>query len=1317
MRRPLKIGLWVLLAVPLAAVLLLLAAVVALNTDPGRRLAERTTARLSGGRVALSGLAGRFPGDLRLAHLALLDDDGTWLQADSLVLQWSPSSLLRSHVSVQQLGAARLDIERRPRTSPGGNAPRRSLPRTLDIARVRVERLELGAELAGTAATLTLQARASLHSLDDSSFELDARRLDGAGRYLAKLDVGAGQVSAALDLAEPEGGALANLLRLPGLGALQANATVAGPQGAEHLHLAATAGALRASADGTLDWAHRGADLAFAAHSTAMSLRPELGWNQLDVDGRWRGSLEDAEATMTATVAGLRGGGASATTLDADVRGRAGRLRVNAKAGGVRIPGAHPDLLAAGPLQMNADVDLHSVPRRATFEVSHPLARGQGSATLQSPTDARVTLRVPALAALAPLTGLALEGSAALRAHVSGDGARGELDADGSIDVSGGAAPLPALAGHDATVVVKLGWNDARLRIDDAHVEGAAARVALSGGRDAKQAWDLKWRATLSDLAALSPALAGDAAGEGTLGGPADDLSASATLRADASIRGSPRGPLQATVNARGLPRRLAADIAMEGTLDAAPLRLSAAVRRDEAGALRLAVPGGDWKSAHVDGELAWPAGTESRRAPRGHLALRVDRLQDLRVITGEEIAGQLAATLEAASDAGGEMAVHATVQNGQFRAFGGDLRMDGHGTTAAMAVEVAAQLRGLPQGELQLSGTANTDFTRQRIAISALHAGYRGQTVQLREPAMLRYGDVLAVEHLRLAMGDAQLDVDARLMPALDLHAALRAVSPASVKPLLEGTSAADAVPAEGRVSGEATLRGSLSQPQGNVQLQASGLRWRRDITEGLPPLEIITSSELHGAEPASVALQVRAGANTSIAAEGQVPLSRDAALALRVEGTADLSLANGFLEAGGRRASGWLTIDGRVAGTPAAPEFRGTAYVNNGDVQDYTTGLHISAITATVEGSRDRLTLAQFSAWAGTGALEGSGSIGLMQAGLPVSLRVTARDAQPISSNLLTARLDADLRLEGMLNGQLRLAGNAQVSRAEITIPNALPVTVATLDVRRPGVTRAPPPPADRPLAIDVTVNAPRAVFVRGRGLDAEVGGDLHWGGTRTAPSISGGFELRTGRFNLAGKSLEFESGRVSFNGQGVANQFDPTLDFVASNTTAGTTATLRVGGYADMPTLTLESTPELPQDEVLSHLLFGATVTQLTALQLAQMGAAVATLGGIGGGGGGPLLAVQRSLGLDRLAISGSGTEGTTGATVEAGRYVSRRVYVGTKQSTTGAAQALVEVDITKGLKLHTTLGTGAGNAQGSTTTDQAGSTVGLAYEFEY
>jgi translocation and assembly module TamB len=99
------------------------------------------------------------------------------------------------------------------------------------------------------------------------------------------------------------------------------------------------------------------------------------------------------------------------------------------------------------------------------------------------------------------------------------------------------------------------------------------------------------------------------------------------------------------------------------------------------------------------------------------------------------------------------------------------------------------------------------------------------------------------------------------------------------------------------------------------------------------------------------------------------------------------------------------------------------------------------------------------------------------------------------------------------------------------------------------------------------------------------------------------------------------------------------------------------------------------------------------------------------------------VQKALGLDRLSVGGGGSgtssQGTqsAGASVEAGRYVSSRVFVGVKESTTGASQIAVDVDLTKRLKLQAKLGNGQTTAQGTTPENDPGSSLGVAYQFEY
>jgi translocation and assembly module TamB len=72
---------------------------------------------------------------------------------------------------------------------------------------------------------------------------------------------------------------------------------------------------------------------------------------------------------------------------------------------------------------------------------------------------------------------------------------------------------------------------------------------------------------------------------------------------------------------------------------------------------------------------------------------------------------------------------------------------------------------------------------------------------------------------------------------------------------------------------------------------------------------------------------------------------------------------------------------------------------------------------------------------------------------------------------------------------------------------------------------------------------------------------------------------------------------------------------------------------------------------------------------------------------------------------------------GATVEAGKYVANGVYVGAKQGTSGGSQAQVQIDLTKHLKVQTTLGTGGTPATGITPENDPGSSLGLTYGFDY
>jgi translocation and assembly module TamB len=525
----------------------------------------------------------------------------------------------------------------------------------------------------------------------------------------------------------------------------------------------------------------------------------------------------------------------------------------------------------------------------------------------------------------------------------------------------------------------------------------------------------------------------------------------------------------------------------------------------------------------------------------------------------------------------------------------------------------------------------------------------------------------------------------------------------------------------ADGRIDAHAELHGNLQTPTGQVSLKAVGVRFADDAALGLPAADLTAAAQLMG-NTADLNVRLVAGAGSQLNVSGHAPMALDGALDLKIAGKLPISLVNPLLEARGQHAEGLLEVQAAVTGSVAEPQMGGAVALAQGSFRDYGRGVNLTAINAQLRGSAAALQIESLTATAAPGTLAVSGSIGVLQPKRPVDLKITAKNAQPIVSKLVTANLDADLRISGTLAEHLDIAGNVHLNRTLIGIPNSLPPNVAVLDVRRHGT--AAPPAADKPLtiALDIKVQAPQQFLVQGRGLDAEMGGELQISGTTDSPRVSGGFDLQRGSFSLTSSKLSFTAGRVGFSGEGLQNKIDPTLDFTADTSIPQGTATLHVGGYADAPQFEFTSTPAMPQDQIMAYLMFGENASQLTALQLAEIGAALASLSGVGGDSTlNPLVKVQKTLGLDRLTIgSGTTTNATgaeTGASIEAGRYISKRVYVEAKQSTTGTSQLEADVDLTKRLKLQTKLGNGSASVQGTTPENDPGSAIGLIYQFEY
>lgn len=1321
MRRAVRIVAWTLGSTVLLLVLLVAAVLITGNTTGGRALIERDVASLSGGRVRLRGLAGAFPQALELEQLQLSDAGGVWLSAQQLSLRWSPLALLTRHVRIEELRLARLDIERRPLPQPSKESGSSSLPR-IDVRQFSIDRLELGTQLAGTRVSLSLGGALHFRSLTEATVEVQARRSDGEGQYQLTGRLAAQRIDVSLRLQEPASGPLENLLGYPGLGPLSVEATLAGPRNAEHLELNARAGGLIAAASGTLDLKGESADLDYRVVAPAMTPRLGLSWQRISVAGRWNGPVRAARADARLEVAALQTpGGAGAEKVEATATVSDGMLTLQGEAAGLTLPGSAPQLLAKSPLRFEGAMQLQSAQRPLQVEVRHPLFMLQARAVTAGTPQATFTLRLPELAPLAAIAGQKLAGRAEATGAIRQDAAGTHLTVEIGAALARGPTAVAALIGGTSRVQLAALLTPRTLVLERFALSTSNLSMTASGTADRGATSDApfirsvhaRYTGGVADVSTLSASLAGTVSAKGNIDGPPTALAATARLTSSLSVRGAGRESLEASITARGLPALASAELEAHGRFDGAPLQVNAAVERRAGDAFQVTVHRADWKSARIEGD---PMTAANATPGRGTLRLRIARLADLQSLTGTSLSGSLEADLDLQGRRGRTYA-RARLQAQDLIAAGvpGSVLLTVQGPTDALALHLSARTSDLRGKPASLESALRLDLDQRAVALEHAEMRYQGQTLRLLERARLSYADGIAVSKLQLGMQKATLTLEGRLSPVLDVRVSVHHVDAALVNAFLPDTLA------EGTLDADAHLQGQTSAPSGTITASAAGLKFANASARDLHALDVHASGRL-AAGTLRLDGQLTAGSSSQVALAGTAPLGPGGSpMDLKLTGKLDAALANPLLEASGRRAGGTLAINVGVKGNASSPDVSGTVDVTHGELRDYVQGVHLSEISAHLVGEHGALRIASCTARAAPGELTVTGTIGVLQPKLPVDIELIAKNAQPITSNLLTARLDADVRVTGTLGERLEVAGSIDLQRTVIGVPNSLPPDVAVLDVRRPG--QAPPAPAEHKLVIglDLKMHAPREVLVQGRGLNAELGGDLHLSGTTEAPRVSGGFEMVRGTFALASSTLTFTRGEVTFNGAGLKGRIDPTLDFTAQSTVADATATLHITGLADAPQFELSSSPPLPQDEILARLLFGESAAQLTALQLAEIGAALASLGGVGGGGANPLVKVQKALGLDRLSVgSASGSNGTTqnsGTSVEAGRYVSSRVFVGAKQSTTGFSQVEVDVDLSKHLKLQTRLGNGSATTQGTTPENDPGSSVGLTYQFEY
>ena len=410
-----------------------------------------------------------------------------------------------------------------------------------------------------------------------------------------------------------------------------------------------------------------------------------------------------------------------------------------------------------------------------------------------------------------------------------------------------------------------------------------------------------------------------------------------------------------------------------------------------------------------------------------------------------------------------------------------------------------------------------------------------------------------------------------------------------------------------------------------------------------------------------------------------------------IRYNGPADTLFS--FAGMTDQRLSGPIGLAADFSCRLQAPCLNGIVRGQNLVYENLTYGTKLTQMDVSGRFDGDSLQLESLNAKAGSGSISAKGNVSLAaEQGYPMDLSVDLKQAQLARSDALAATATGSIRLTKtgieppLLSGTIRLPE----TRYQIVREGAAEVPRLT------GVRFKPPRgpqriTGDEPASatsssfasvrLDLHLIAPEKLYVSGMGLESEWRADFTVSGTSSEPSISGEVELIRGTLGFAGKSFELTEGLVSFTG---GNAFDPSVRIVATEDIEDVTVNVNVGGRAMNPEITFTSTPSLPQDELMSRILFGSSVANLSAIQAVQLASSLNSLRGTGGGLN-PLGKLRSATGIDRLRILGPDETTGRGTSLAAGQYLTDDIYVELITDARGFTATQLEVSLNKWLSV--------------------------------
>ena len=385
----------------------------------------------------------------------------------------------------------------------------------------------------------------------------------------------------------------------------------------------------------------------------------------------------------------------------------------------------------------------------------------------------------------------------------------------------------------------------------------------------------------------------------------------------------------------------------------------------------------------------------------------------------------------------------------------------------------------------------------------------------------------------------------------------------------------------------------------------------------------------------------------------------------------------------------TGPAAIGADIGGRLADPVIHGSIRTQNARLESPVTGTVIENLVSQGTFQGPKLVFSQLAGQTpGGGSVEGAGTVTFSGGKTLLDLEFNASQAQLLNRDDVAAKVTGPLKVQSSASGGT-ISGKLHLNSGRFTLGQASSAaTVPQLDVRNIGLDQADviEPEQLHPWKLDIEL-AGGSLQVRGLGIRSTWTTNIHVGGVADSPAFTGRADLVRGDYDFAGRTFRLDHGVIRFRGETPPN---PLLDIRALAQVQGLDATVLVQGTGLKPEISFASNPPLPQDELLSRILFGTSITNLSAPEALQLASAVAALNS-GTGSLDPINALRRAVGLDRLRILPADIATGQKTAIAAGKYIGRKLYVEVVTDGHEYSATNVEFQVTRWLSILSTVST--------------------------